>query len=49
MGGDWAGAKGIDDASLPQKFEVDYVRVWEMPPAVDASVVAPAGEAPKSN
>ena len=31
MGGDWAGAKGIDDAALPQRFEVDYVRVWEMP------------------
>ncbi len=49
MGGDWAGSKGIDDASLPQKFEVDYVRVWEMPPVVDGSVPAPAGEAPKSN
>ena len=47
MGGDWAGSKGIDDASLPQKFEVDYVRVWEMPAAVDAS--ARATEAPKSN
>lgn len=32
MGGDWAGAKGIDDAALPQRMEVDYVRVWEMPP-----------------
>jgi beta-glucanase (GH16 family) len=31
MGGDWAGSKGIDDAALPQRFEVDYVRVWEMP------------------
>jgi beta-glucanase (GH16 family) len=47
MGGNWAGSKGIDVASLPQKFEVDYVRVWEMPPEVDAS--APATEAPKSN
>lgn len=28
IGGDWAGAKGIDDAALPQRFEVDYVRVW---------------------
>ena len=43
MGGDWAGAKGIDDASLPQKFEVDYVRVWEMPPsAAPAGTTAPA-------
>jgi len=31
MGGDWAAAKGIDDAALPQRLEVDYVRVWEMP------------------
>ena len=31
MGGDWAGAKGMDDAALPQKFEVDYVRVWQAP------------------
>lgn len=27
MGGDWAGA--VDDAALPQRFEVDYVRVWK--------------------
>lgn len=31
MGGDWAAAKGIDDAALPQRFGVDYVRVWGMP------------------
>jgi beta-glucanase (GH16 family) len=31
MGGDWAAAKGIDDGALPQRMEVDYVRVWEMP------------------
>ena len=31
IGGNWAGAKGIDDAALPQRFEVDYVRVWKMP------------------
>lgn len=29
IGGDWAGAKGIDDAAMPQRMEVDYVRVWE--------------------
>ncbi len=29
MGGDWAGAKGMDDAALPQRFEVDYVRFWQ--------------------
>ena len=31
IGGPWAGAKGIDDAALPQRFEVDYVRVWQVP------------------
>ena len=31
MGGDWAAAKGIDDAALPQRMDVDYVRVWQMP------------------
>jgi beta-glucanase (GH16 family) len=30
IGGDWAGAKGIDDAALPQRMEVDYVRVWQV-------------------
>lgn len=29
IGGDWAGSKGIDDAALPQRLEVDYVRVWQ--------------------
>jgi beta-glucanase (GH16 family) len=28
MGGNWAAAKGMDDAALPQRMEVDYVRVW---------------------
>lgn len=31
IGGDWAGAKGIDDAAMPQRMEVDYIRVWQMP------------------
>ena len=31
VGGDWAGSKGIDDAAMPQRMEVDYVRVWEYP------------------
>lgn len=30
IGGDWAGAKGIDDAAMPQRLEVDYVRVWKV-------------------
>jgi beta-glucanase (GH16 family) len=29
MGGPWAAAKGMDDAALPQRMEVDYVRVWQ--------------------
>ena len=29
IGGAWAGSKGIDDAALPQRMEVDYVRVWQ--------------------
>jgi beta-glucanase (GH16 family) len=35
VGGGWGGAKGIDDAALPQRMEVDYVRVWKpvTPPA----------------
>jgi beta-glucanase (GH16 family) len=31
IGGDWAGALGIDDAAMPQRMEVDYVRVWQLP------------------
>jgi beta-glucanase (GH16 family) len=29
IGGDWAGQKGIDDAALPQRLAIDYVRVWQ--------------------
>jgi beta-glucanase (GH16 family) len=29
IGGDWAAAKGIDKAGMPQRMEVDYVRVWQ--------------------
>jgi beta-glucanase (GH16 family) len=29
MGGGWAGQKGIDDAALPARMEVDYVRVYQ--------------------
>lgn len=31
IGGDWAAAKGIDDAAMPQQMVVDYVRVWQSP------------------
>lgn len=29
MGGDWAGQKGIDNEALPQRMEVDHVRIWQ--------------------
>lgn len=29
VGGDWGGAKGVDDAIFPQKMSVDYVRVYK--------------------
>lgn len=29
-GGNWGGAQGIDDSTLPQTMEVDYVRVYKM-------------------
>ena len=28
IGGDWAGAGGIEDALFPTEFDVDYVRVY---------------------
>jgi beta-glucanase (GH16 family) len=31
MGGNWAAAKGMDDAALPQRMLVDYVRVYRLP------------------
>ena len=31
IGGAWAAAKGIDDAAMPQRMDVDYVRVWQVP------------------
>jgi beta-glucanase (GH16 family) len=31
IGGDWAGARGIDDAAMPQRMDIDYVRVWQAP------------------
>jgi beta-glucanase (GH16 family) len=29
IGGDWAAAKGIDDAAFPQTMSIDDVRVWK--------------------
>lgn len=33
LGGAWGGAKGVDDSIFPQKFYIDYVRVYEKAPA----------------
>lgn len=33
IGGNWAGKKGIDDSAMPQRMVVDYVRIWQVPPA----------------
>lgn len=33
VGGAWAAAKGIDDAAMPQRMDIDYVRVWRVPRA----------------
>ncbi len=30
IGGSWGGQKGIDDAIFPQRFEIDYVRVYQL-------------------
>jgi beta-glucanase (GH16 family) len=30
FGGNWGGAKGVDDAVLPAKMEIDYVRVYQL-------------------
>jgi beta-glucanase (GH16 family) len=32
VGGDWGGAKGIDDSIFPAKMAVDYVRYYKMLP-----------------
>lgn len=32
LGGSWGGQKGIDDAIFPQRFLIDYVRVYQRQP-----------------
>jgi hypothetical protein len=29
IGGSWGGQKGIDESIFPQKFLIDYVRVYQ--------------------
>ena len=31
FGGDWGGARGIDDSYLPVQYYIDYVRVYQSP------------------
>ncbi|MCR5331440.1 MAG: hypothetical protein K6E62_09675, partial [Lachnospiraceae bacterium] len=31
VGGDWGGARGVDDNIWPQAMEIDYVRVYQSP------------------
>jgi beta-glucanase (GH16 family) len=31
IGGDWGGRKGVDDKIFPQRYEIDYVRVYQKP------------------
>ena len=31
IGGDWGGRRGVDDAALPARFEIDHVRVYQLP------------------
>jgi beta-glucanase (GH16 family) len=33
IGGDWGGQKGIDDGRFPQRYVIDYVRVYQKPEA----------------
>ena len=34
VGGNWGGQQGVDDTTLPYRFIIDYVRVYQRIPAV---------------
>ncbi len=36
LGGDWGGQKGVDDSIFPQKYYIDYVRVYQKADAATA-------------
>lgn len=40
IGGSWGGQKGVDEAAFPQKLLVDYVRVYQRPPALHGDLRA---------
>ncbi|WP_417456673.1 family 16 glycosylhydrolase [Kordiimonas sp.] len=29
VGGDWGGAKGVDESAFPARYEIDWVKVWQ--------------------
>ncbi len=35
IGGNWGGARGVDDSIYPQEFVIDYVRVYQSPQISD--------------
>jgi len=49
IGGAWGGQKGIDDSAFPQRYLIDYVRVYQKAPggAADPGAKAPSPAAPK--
>jgi hypothetical protein len=30
VGGNWGGRRGLDERALPFRFEIDYVRVYQV-------------------
>lgn len=38
VGGSWGGQQGISDNAFPARFEIDYVRVYQLPPATTGAV-----------
>ena len=43
FGGDWGGARGIDENCLPARLEVDYIRVYQSP-----EILLLTGQVPKN-
>jgi beta-glucanase (GH16 family) len=45
IGGSWGGQKGVDDEIFPQRFTIDYVRVYQKPknPKGDEKRASPGG------
>ena len=41
IGGSWGGQKGIDDSIFPQKYYIDYVRVYKQQKESDEERIYP--------